>query len=143
MATRSVFYGFNAYVGVVLGEFKCRWWPDDPKNYKFETSFQIEIDLSRTPEAHRRGQISVDQIKVDDFAGFNLGGRTTIGPDWPHGTTVGGSWLEEMEWDALPASNKPGRIPPGFQCRDYELTSVYFWDGPLQHRRFQGFHAVL
>jgi hypothetical protein len=143
MATRSVFYGFNAYVGAIIGKHACRWWPDDPETYKFETSFQIEVDLSKTPEAHRQGLIEVDQIKVDDFAGFKLGGRTTIGPDWPLGATVGGCWLESRTWELLPASNKPGRIPPGFQCHDYELTSVLFWDGPLAHRRFQGFRGII
>jgi len=141
--TRSTFYGFNAYVGVISGQHECSWWPDDPVNYKFDPAFQIPIDLGKTPEAARQGKIKIDEILVDDFFGFKLGGRTTIGPDFPLGKTVGCCALEASYYDSLKPSIKPGRIPPGFQCRDYELTSYYYWDGPLAHRRFYGYHAEI
>jgi hypothetical protein len=141
--TRSTFFNFNAYVGTVVGQHECKWWPDDPATYKWNSAFQIPIDLSKTPEAARQGKIKVEDILVDDFLGLKLGGRTTIGPDFPFGKTVGCCALEANYYDSLPASIKPGRIPPGFQCREYEMTSYYYWDGPLAHRRYYGFHAEI
>src|SRR5262249_18073939 len=141
--TKSVFYAFNAYVGATTGQYTCSWWPDDPNNYKFDPAFQIPVDLSKTTEAARQGRIAIDDVIVDDFMGFKTGGRTTIGPDFPLGKTVGCCALEANYWDSLSPRIKPGRIPPGFQCREYELTSLYYWDGPLQFRRFFGFHAEI
>jgi hypothetical protein len=141
--TRSTFYSLTAYVGSIHGQYECKWWPDDPTTYKFDPAFQIPIDLSKTPEAARQNKIKADQVLVDDFYGLKLGGRTTIGPDFPLGKTAGCCALEANYYESLPASIKPGRIPPGFQCHPYELTSYYYWDGPLAHHRYYGFHAEI
>src|SRR5690606_18231426 len=52
----------------------------------------------------------------------------------------GACWLSETYWNAL--KNKPPR-QPGDQFYDYELTSVQYWDGELQDRRFYGLHAKI
>jgi hypothetical protein len=140
--TRSVFYGFGAFVGSLTGPTSCGFWPDDPALLGWAPAKQIPVDLGKNPEAVRRGLIKPDEIQADDYAGYSHGGLTQIGPMWPGGRMTGACWLESSYWSGLGAS-KPARIPPGFQSKPYEHTSVLYWDGPLAGRRFIGAHGEI
>ncbi len=142
--TRSIFYGFSSYIGSTTGATTCTWWPGDPSYYNWDPALEIGNDLSLNPSACRAGTITAAQITVDDFSGGrppNAGGQNKIGPTFPGGATIGGCWLESNFYTALPSTIKPGRIPRGMQCMDYELCSVLYWDGPMVGRRFYGFYA--
>jgi len=141
--SKTVTYGFGAWVGSQTGLTTCGWWPQDPStlNPPFDNSKLISNDLSKNLQAVRNGQITVTQIEVDD-APIN-GGETKIGPTFPNGSTLNGCWLRKEVYDALPASVKPSRIPVGMQCRDYELETVWYWSGTLANRRFWGFYAEI
>ena len=143
MKNRSVFYGFDAYVGQIVGKTTVNFWADDPNNLNFDTSKLISVDLSQNPEACRQKKIAPEAVIVDDFHGFKLGGHTTIGPDYPLGGTVGGCWLEADYWNQLPAAIKPPRVPKWRECYAYEMTTIYYWDGPMKYRRFYGFNAEI
>jgi len=135
--TRTVFYGFGAYVGTINGQRQCSWWPDDPNNLNWANNLLVPIDLSKNPTAARQGVIPVADIIVDDD--LLSGGLTEVGPLFPLGRPVGACWLRDTYWNALGA-NKPPRLPSA-DWYDYELTSVQYWDGELGDRRFFGFHA--
>jgi hypothetical protein len=139
--TRSVFFGFGAFVGSMSGPTTCAWWPDDPARLAWDPAKLIPVDLGKNPEAVRQGLIKVADIQCDDFT--TDGGLTKIGPRWPLGTTTGACWLEEAYWKALAPAIQPARIPNGVQCRPYELCSVLYWDGPLAGRRFIGFYGEI
>ncbi len=141
-SSRSVFYGFGAWVTQQTGLTTCGWYPQDPAtlNPPFDATKLIASDLSKNPQGYRNGSISLAQIEVDDAPGN--GGLTKIGPTWPTGSTTNGCWLEKSKYDAM-GGNKPNRIPTGMQCRDYELCTVYYWSGGLAHRRFFGFYAEI
>ena len=140
--TRTVFYGFGAYVGTITGQTTCSFWPDDPQSLGWAAKAQIPVDLSKNPTAVRQNQISVADIQVDDHR--LDGGLTGIGPRWPGGQPIGACWLSETYWSSLGAS-KPSRQPPSApdDAHDYELTSILYWDGDLAGRRFFGFHAKI
>jgi hypothetical protein len=140
--TRSVFYGFGAFVGSLTGRTSCGFWPDDPDQLGWDPAKQIPVELGKNPEAARRGLIKVDEIQVDDYEGYNFGGLTQIGPMWPSGKMAGWVFLESNYWNGLGAG-KPGRIPPGMTAHNYELTSVLYWDGPYAGRRFTGVHGEI
>ena len=57
--------------------------------------------------------------------------------------TIGGCWLEADYWDKLPAAIKPPRVPPWRECYAYEITTIFYWDGPMRYRRFYGFYAEI
>lgn len=139
--TRSVFYGFGAFVGSITGPTTCGWWPDDPAVLNWDFAKQVTIDLGKNPEAARRGLIKISEIEADDYAGYSHGGMTQIGPMWPGGRMTGACFLESSYYNGLP--NKPPRLLPGMQGRPYELTSVLYWDGALAGRRFIGVHAEI
>jgi hypothetical protein len=141
--SRTVTYGFSAWVGNCTGLSTCGWWPQDPTtlNPQFDQSKLISSDLSKNLQAVRNGQIQLGAVQVDDPPIY--GGETKIGPTFPNGMYTGGCWLEKGDYDALPANVKPGRIPAGMQCRDYELTTVWYWNGALANRRFWGFYAEI
>jgi hypothetical protein len=142
-ASRTITYGFGAWVGQQSGLTTCSWWPQDPAtlNPPFDQTKWITSDLSKNLQAVRNGQITTAQIQVDDPP-VN-GGETKIGPTWPTGSTINGNWLEKTKYDALPVGVKPPRIPIGMQCRDYELTTVWYWSGTLANRRFWGFYGEI
>lgn len=138
--SRTVFYGFGGFVGCLTGETTCEWWPDEPATLKWSRSPLIPVDLARNPSAMRAGRLkSIADIDVDDHR--IDGGRTTIGPRWPSGSTIGQVWLSETYYASL--GNRPPRLPAGLagDAYEYELTSILYWDGPLAGRRFDGFHA--
>ena len=139
--TRSVFYGFGAFVGSITGPTQCGWWPDDPAVLAWDPTRQIAVDLAKNPEAARRGIIATNEIQADDYSGYAHGGLTQIGPMWPGGRMTGACYLESAYYNGL--ANKPNRIPPGFQGRAYELTTVLYWAGGLAGRRFIGVHAAI
>jgi len=141
--TRSVFYGFGAYVGSYTGTTTCSWWPQDPTTYPtpYDASKLITNDLALDPQAYRNGTITLAQVAIDD-APAN-GGLTRIGPTFPGGTMTAAAYLEMGFYGALAASVKPARIPPGVQCRDYELCTVQYYGGVLSNRRFFGFYVEI
>lgn len=138
--TQSVFYGFDAYVGAIVGATQIRFWAANPAETSFNNGSLIDVDLSRNPESCRRGKITANQIQADDFAGFKLGGHTTIGPDYPLGATVGGCWLESTFWNGLAPAIRPPRVPAWRQTHDYDMTTIYDW---TTFRRFYGFYAEI
>jgi hypothetical protein len=139
--TRSVFYGFGAFVGSITGPTTCAWWPDDPNVLKWDATKLVPVDLGKSPEAVRQGLIKVSDIQCDDFT--TDGGLTKIGPRFPIGAANGACYLEESYWKGLPAGIRPTLKAGGMQCRDYELCSVLYWDGPLAGRRFHGFYVEI
>jgi hypothetical protein len=142
--TRSIFFGFGAFVGSIKGATQCAFWPGDPASFKWASSAQIEVDLAMNPQLARGGKITPADIVVDDYAGYAVSGQTTIGPMWPGGTMNGTCWLESMFWENLAKTgNQPPRLPADAQCHDYELCNVLYWDGPLAQRRFQGLYATI
>ncbi|HEU0035667.1 MAG TPA: hypothetical protein VFQ53_33880 [Kofleriaceae bacterium] len=142
-ANRSVFYGFGAWVGQITGPSSCLWWSENPATMTpaFDPARLIPVELSNNPSAARAGRIAAAQIEVDDAP--VEGGATKIGPRFPSGVMVQGCWLESGVYDRLPAAKKPARVPAGYRCHDYEVSTVVYWDGPLANRRFWGLHAKI
>lgn len=140
--TRSIFYGSGAWVGVQTGLTTCSFWPNDPTDPSvgWQQSLLIPIDLSKNPQAVRDKSIAIGDILCDDKPAN--GGLTKIGPLWPIGSTINGVWIEKAYWDSL-GTKQPARVPKYMDCRDYELTTVLYWDGALAGRRFWGFHAEI
>jgi hypothetical protein len=139
--TRTICYGFPAYVGSMTGSTQCSFWPVSPDTINWDVTKLIPVDLGMNLQAHRNGTITVAQIQSDDYYTNTSPGMNTIGPMWPDGTTIGACWLESTYWGNLGAANKPPRVPTIMQCYDYELSTVWYWDGALVNRRFHGFHA--
>jgi hypothetical protein len=139
--TRSIFYGTPAYVGSTTGASQCSFWPVSPDTINWDPTKLIPIDLAKNPQAHRNGTITVAQIQNDDYVTNAYPGCNTIGPLWPDGATIGACWLESVYWAALGTANRPPRVPTIMQCRDYELTGIWYWDGTLANRRYRGFQA--
>lgn len=137
--SRSIFYGFGAWVGAVSGHTKCAWWAEDPATLGFAPAKLIKSDLSMNPQAVRTGAIQIGAIEVDD-APAN-GGLTKIGPTFPTGSMINSIWIESNHYNAL--ADKPGRPPSYMQCHDYELTSVLYWTDAMKGRRFYGFYAEI
>jgi hypothetical protein len=142
--TRSVFYGFGAFVGSIRGPTSCAFWPDDPGSFSWAAGMQVPVDLAKNPQAARAGKIKQNEIVVDDYAGYSVGGQTTIGPMWPGGTMNGMCWLESSYWAGLAATGyQPPRLPANPQFKAYEFCNVLYWDGQLANRRFQGLHGAI
>jgi hypothetical protein len=141
--SRSVFYGFGGWVGQQQGPTSTAWWPTDPQTQSphFDQSLLITSDLAKNPQMVRLGGQAPTTIDVDDPPLY--GGGTKLGPTWPTGSTINAVWMESNKWAALAAPVKPPRIPTGYQCRDYELTTVVYWTGPLANRRFWGYYAEI
>jgi hypothetical protein len=139
--SRTVFYGFGAYIGAIKSATACDWWPDDPATLKFASSALIPTDLACNVTAVRNGKIGLGALQVDDHR--IDGGMTTIGPLFPGGVTIGAVWLAETYYNTL--GNRPPRQPPSYpiEAYDYELTSILYWDGPLAGRRYHGFYAKI
>jgi hypothetical protein len=140
--SRTITYGFGSWVGSYSTLTQIAWWPQDPATLSpaYDVSKQINSDLARNLQAVRNGQISVAQIDVDDAPLY--GGETKVGATFPGGTMIQGCWMEKGRYDAL-TTNKPGRIPANMQCRDYELTTVWYWNGTMANRRFWGFYGEI
>ena len=138
--SRTVFFGFGAYVGALKSLTECSWWDDDPATvYKFAQTALVPVNLAMNLSAARAGKIKYDDVQCDDHR--QDGGQTTIGAMFPTGATIGACWLSEQYYQKLP--NKPPRQPVSApnDAYDYELTSYQYYGGELGDRRFFGFHA--
>jgi hypothetical protein len=136
--TKLMFHGSAAWVGGIHGPTTCDWWPRDPAQLKWDRSLLRTIDLAMTPSAALAGRIAVAQIEVDDHT-MN-GGRTTIGPLWPGGASIGACWVSENYLAKLGSTPSPPAAGGG---HDYESMTIHYFDGEQQNRRFNGYHAVL
>jgi hypothetical protein len=137
--TRSIFYGFGAWVGRLDDRTTCSWWAADPNDIKFDPTKLIKVDLAKNPAAYLRGAITIDQIEVDDTP--MDGGLTKIGPTWPTGSWVNSIWLESTIYDSLP--DKP-EFPQRFMdCEAYALTTLLYWSKKAAPRRFWGLYAQI
>jgi hypothetical protein len=137
--TRTVFYGFGAYVGSITGQTTCGWWPDDPTGQNWNPATQIPVDLSKCPANFVAGVFkNATDIQTDDHRGS--GGYNVIGPQFPGGSMVGLCWLSKQYWSSLP--NPPPRQPVSApnDAWDYELTQLYYH---ATGKRFQGYHGKI
>lgn len=139
--TRSVFYGFGAWVGRLDARTSCSWWADDPNNLNFDPSQLITVDLARNPAAFANGSIPVEDIQIDDAPCD--GGLTKLGPTWPTGSPINSVWLESNFYSKLP--NKPPFPQRFMSCYPYELTTVVYWAQGSKGiaQRFWGYHAEI
>ena len=144
MSTRSIFYGLPAYVGTMTGQTQCGFWPVDPATIDWNPALLISVNIAKNPQAVRNGLIGVSAIEADDYiTNPTYPGMTSIGPMFPDGTTVGACYYQSAHYDALPPLIRPPRVPVGMLCHDYELETVWYWDGTLANRRFHGFYAQI
>lgn len=142
--SRSIFYGFAAWVGQVHGTTDVSWWGFDPTTINFDVAKLIRTKLDKNPKERRAGRIPQNDVEVDDRR--IDGGPTQLGPTFPTGSMIGAIWLEKSRYDQLPSGKKPPRVPQPPDCRDYELTTVVYYDdepAPLTNRRFWGVHAKI
>jgi hypothetical protein len=126
--SKVTFYGLPAWIGAIHSPTVCEWWDRDPTQLNWDRSLLHKLDLAKTPSAALANQVPVSQVEVDDH--FGRGGRTTIGPLWPGGTTIGACWVSESYLA------KHGMAPPS-----HEFQVVQYFDGEHQNRRFYGFQA--
>jgi hypothetical protein len=141
--SRSVFYGFGAWVGQQTGTTSCTWYPQDPVTLapQFDPNKLIPNNLAANPNAHLTKAMPITDIQVDDAPPH--GALTRLGPTFPNGLMIQSLWMEATHYNALAANKKPARIPSDFACRDFELTTVLYWSGPLANRRFWGFYVEI
>ncbi len=142
-ASRTITYGFGSWVGSQTGLTTCGWWAQDPTtlNPQFDATKLISSDLAKNLQNHRNGTITIAQVEIDDPTAY--GGETKIGPTFPTGSTLNGAWLEKSRYDALAPAVKPLRVNADMHCRDYELTTVWYWSGTMANRRFWGFYGEI
>ena len=140
---KSVFYGFGAWVGSYTGPTSCEWWPRDPSTMlpPYDASKLIKSDLSKNVNAVITGGLPIGQLQVDNPP--VSGGQTKIGSTFPNGSMNNSCWLEKNVYDALGPGVKPPRVGYGMQCFDYELTTVYYWNGINANRRFWGYYVQI
>jgi hypothetical protein len=136
--TKVTFHGLPAWVGAIHSPTICDWWNGDPVQLSWDRSLLYTVDLARTPSAASAGHITVAQIEVDDHT--RSGGRTTIGPLWPGGTAIGACWVSDS-YLARAGTKAPPGAPAGANPLNYEHTTVHYFDGEQNNRRFHGFHA--
>jgi hypothetical protein len=135
--SKVTFHGLPAWIGAIHGPTNCDWWNRDPAQLNWNRSLLYSVDLSKTPSAAIAGYIKVSEIEVDDHV--SRGGQTTVGPLWPHGNSVGACWVSDRYLAKL-SSHVP-KVPSGGNGHDYEYTTIQYFDGEQQNRRFHGFHA--
>jgi hypothetical protein len=133
--TKVTFYGSPAWVGAIHAPTICDFWNSDPAQLNWDRSLLNTVDLAKTPSAALAGRIKSSQIEVDDHTGH--GGRTTIGPLWPNGISIGACWIS----DHLIAKTTSKAKPSVANGNAYELMTIQYFDGEQQNRRFHGFHA--
>lgn len=142
--TRSIFYGIPAYVGSMTGQTQCSFWPVDPATIDWNPALLIPVNIAKNPQAVRNGLIPSSQIQADDYlTNPTYPGMTSLGPMFPDGRTVGAAYLESTYYNGLSATIRPPRVPTTMQCHDYELETVWYWDGTLANRRFRGLYASI
>ncbi|MEO7729442.1 MAG: hypothetical protein ABIY55_00610, partial [Kofleriaceae bacterium] len=137
--SKVTFHGLPAWVGAIHGSTVCDWWDSEPASVKWDRSLMHTVDLAMTPSAVTAGHIQVAQVEVDDFQ--ESGGRTTIGPRWPGGASIGACWLSESYLARL-GKPLPG-VPSGGGGHAYEYMTIQYLEGEQGNRRFYGFHAQL
>jgi hypothetical protein len=137
--SKVTFHGLPAWIGAIHSPTICEWWSRDPSHVDWDRGLMYKVNLSMTPSAARAGRIKVSQIEVDDNTGD--GGRTTIGPLWPSGTSIGACWLSDNYLSKLGA-RAPAQ-PAGGNGHDYEYMTTQYFEGEQRDRRFHGFHANL
>jgi len=135
--TKVTFYGLPAWVGAIHGPTICDWWNADPAQLNWDRSLLYTVDLAKTPSAANAGYIAASQIEVDDHT--RNGGRTTIGPMWPGGTTIGACWVSDS-YLARAGGTAPG-APATAGSHKHEHTTIHYFDGEHGNRRFHGFQA--
>jgi len=138
--SKVTFYGLPAWIGAIQSPTICDWWSSDPSQIGWDRSQLRTVDLAMTPSAAIAGRIRVSQIEVDDYTGS--GGRTTIGPLWPSGNTIGACWISDNYLNASSAKAKPGAHAAA-PAVTHEYMTIQYFDGEQQNRRFHGFQANL
>ena len=138
MTKKIVLHAFSAYVGSIRGATTVRFWTEDPGDgsVNWQRGQLIELDLSRNTTAAKNGQITWDQVDVDDFT--LDGGLTTLGPRYPGGSMIGAVWLTEsfMGRKGIQVARKPQH------AHDHELRALLHIDASNKFAgRYQGFHA--
>ena len=126
--SKVTFYGLPAWVGAMHGATVCDWWERDPASIGWDRAQLHTVDLAKSTAAAMAGQIAVAQVEVDDHS--SAGGRTTIGPLWPGGNTIGACWVS----DSYAAKNR-------ITAPDHELQVVQYFGGEQGNRRFHGFQG--
>jgi hypothetical protein len=134
--SKVMFYGTPAWVGAIEGPTVCQWWSSDPAQLNWDRALLNTVDLSMTPSAAIAGRIKVSEIEVDDHTGS--GGRTTIGPMFPSGTSIGACWVSDSYM--VKTARKAAGVTNG---NSYEYMTIQYFDGEQQNRRFYGFQANL
>lgn len=132
--TKVTFYGSPAWVGAIQSPTICDWWNNDPAQLNWDRTLLNTVDLSKTPSAAMAGRIKSTQIEVDDHTG--IGGRTTIGPLWPSGASIGACWISDGY-----IAKASGKSKAAVSTSSYEYMTIQYFDGEQQNRRFYGFHA--
>lgn len=135
--SKVTFYGTPAWVGAIQGPTICEWWSSDPAQINWDRSLLNTVDLSMTPSAAIAGRIKVSEIQVDDFT--SNGGRTTLGPMFPSGSSIGACWVSDTY---LTKSGRKGRAAAGGKGNHYEYMTIQYFD-EQDNRRFHGMHAKL
>jgi hypothetical protein len=133
--TKVTFYGSPAWVGAIQSPTICQWWNSDPAQLNWDRSLLSTVDLSKTPSAAMAGRIKASQIEVDDYSGN--GGRTTIGPLWPTGASIGACWISDL----CIARSVTKAKPVVANSNAYEYMTIQYFDNEQGNRRFHGFHA--
>lgn len=133
--TKVTFYGSPAWVGAIRSPTICEWWNSDPAQLNWDRSLLNMVDLSKTPSAAAAGRIKTSQIEVDDHVGN--GGRTTLGPMFPSGTSIGACWIADNAIAHSPAKVRPTVA----NSNSYEYMTIQYFDSEQGNRRFHGFHA--
>jgi hypothetical protein len=132
--TKVTFYGSPAWVGAIQSPTICEYWNNDPAQLNWDRSLLSTVDLSKTPSAALAGRIKSSQIEVDDHTGN--GGRTTIGPLFPSGASIGACWVSDLQ---IAKSTKTR--PTVANSNIYEYMTIQYFDNDQGNRRFHGFHA--
>jgi hypothetical protein len=138
--SKVTFHGLPAWIGAIQSPTISEFWNQDPTLLHWNRALLHTVDLAMTPSAAIAGRIKVSQIEVDDHTG--AGGRTTIGPMWPGGTSIGACWLSDHHLAKLGLAATPG-LPGGASGHDYEFMTIQYFDGEQHNRRFYGFQANL
>jgi hypothetical protein len=133
--TKVTFHGLPAWVGAIKSPTICEFWNNDPAQLNWDRSLLNMVDLSKTPSAALAGRIKSSQIEVDDHVGN--GGRTTLGPMFPNGASIGACWIANN-----PIAHAPAKVRPTVaNTNSYEYMTIQYFDNEHGNRRFHGFHA--
>lgn len=133
--TKVTFHGSPAWVGAIQSPTICEYWNNDPAQLNWDRKLLNMVDLSNTPSAALAGRIKSSQIEVDDHVGN--GGRTTLGPMFPSGASIGACWIADN-----PIAHSPAKVRPTVaNTNSYEYMTIQYFDNEHGNRRFHGFHA--